>query len=130
MRTKSIIAICATLVAGCAAPQPQGHRTLVDTYAPGFSYEQYRTDMDQCNSFAAQRPVGESAANGAVGGLVVGALFGALVGSAYHDTGYGAAYGAALGTTSGAVHGAASGVEAQKSIVRECMRGRGYRVLD
>lgn len=130
MKTKAITAaLVVTLVAGCAA-QPQGPRTLVDTYAPGFSYEQYRTDMDQCNGFAAQRPVGTSAANGAMGGLVVGALFGALVGSAYGDTGYGAAYGAALGTTSGAVQGAASGVATQQSIVRECMRGRGYRVLE
>ena len=129
MNKKATTAICAALSVGCAT-QPQGHRTLVDTYAPGFSHEQYRVDMDQCNGFAAQRPVGESAANGAMGGLVVGALFGAIVGSAYDDTGYGAAYGAALGTTSGAVQGAASGVEAQRSIVRECMRGRGYRVLD
>ena len=130
MNKKATIAICAALVVGCAAPQPQGHRTLVDTYAPGFSHEQYRADIDQCNSLSAQRPVGASAADGAMGGLLVGALFGALVGSAYGDTGYGAAYGAALGTTSGAVQGAASGVETQRSIVRECMRGRGYRVLD
>ena len=130
MKTKATItAICAALSVGCAT-QPQGHRSLVDTYAPGFSHEQYLVDIDQCNSLAAQRPVGASAANGAMGGLLVGALFGALVGSAYGDTGYGAKYGAALGTTSGAVQGAASGVEAQKHIVRECMRGRGYRVLD
>src|SRR5690606_41714638 len=118
MKMKALAAaICAALSAGCAT-QPKGHRTLVDTYAPGFSYEQYRTDMDQCNSFAAQRPVGASAANGAMGGLLVGALFGALVGSAYGDTGYGAKYGAALGTTSGAVQGAAEGVNTQKHIVR------------
>ena len=130
MKTKIITtAICAALSVGCAT-QPQGHRSLVDTYAPGFSHEQYRVDMDQCNSLAAQRPVGTSAADGAMGGLLVGALFGAIVGSAYDDTGYGAAYGAVLGTTSGAVQGAASGVETQRSIVRECMRGRGYRVLD
>jgi len=103
MKTKATItAICAALSVGCAT-QPQGHRSLVDTYAPGFSHEQYLVDIDQCNSLAAQRPVGASAANGAMGGLLVGALFGALVGSAYGDTGYGAKYGAALGTTSGAV---------------------------
>lgn len=37
MNKKAIIAICAALSVGCAT-QPQGHRTLVDTYAPGFSH--------------------------------------------------------------------------------------------
>ena len=55
---------------------------------------------------------------------------GAVVGSAYNDTGYGAAYGAAMGTTTGAVRGASEGIQRHDNIVSECMRGRGYTVLD
>ena len=116
----------AALCAGCATPQGDGswsaHKTLVDTYAPGFDYARYSADNEECNKLSAQRPVGDAA----VGGLLAGALLGALVGAAYHDTGYGATAGAALGTASGA----AQGVATQQQIVRECMRGRGYRVLD
>lgn len=125
MSGRSIFA-AALLCAGCATQQSDGswsaHRVLVDTGAPTYSERQYIIDSEECSRFTAQRPVGDAA----VGGLVTGALLGALVGAAYHDTGYGATAGAALGTASGA----AQGVATQQKIVRECMRGRGYRVLD
>lgn len=137
---KKIVAAlaCATsLVAGCApapvAHQPTSwrvHQTLVDPASPSHDPTRYEIDNEECNGLAAQRPVGQATADGAVGGLVVGALFGAIVGAAYDDVGYGAAYGAALGTATGAVQGAAAGVSTHQTIVRECMRGRGYRVLD
>ena len=106
------------------------HRTMVDYQQPGYDYDKYRADNADCNALARQRPVGETAGQGAVGGLVLGAVLGGIVGNAGGDTRHGAAYGAALGTVSGAAQGAAEGVSRQTRIVRECMIGRGYRVLD
>ena len=106
------------------------HQTLVDPSSPSHDPTRYEIDNEECNALAAQRPVGQATADGAVGGLLVGALFGAIVGSAYDDVGYGATYGAALGTTTGAAQGASEGIQRHDNIVRECMRGRGYTVLD
>ncbi len=106
------------------------HRALVDYQQPGYDYDKYRADNADCNALASTRPVGDNVAQGAVGGLVLGAVLGGIVGNAGGDTGHGAAYGAALGTVSGAAQGAAEGVSRQTNIVRECMIGRGYRVLD
>lgn len=106
------------------------HRTLVDYQRPGYDYEKYQTDDRDCNGLANQRPVGDNVAQGAVGGLVLGTVLGAIVGNAGGATGYGAAYGAALGTASGAAQGGAEGVSRHTRIVQECMRGRGYTVLD
>jgi hypothetical protein len=106
------------------------HRTLVDPKAEGYDPAQYERDNAECNRLGNKRSVGQNTADGAVGGLLVGAALGAVVGSAYNDTGYGAAYGAALGTTTGAAQGASEGIQRHDNIVRECMRGRGYTVLD
>lgn len=106
------------------------HRTLVDYQRPGYDYYKYQRDDEECNALADQRPVGDNVAQGAVGGLVLGAVLGAIVGNAGGDTGYGAAYGAALGTASGAAQGGAAGISRHTRIVQECMRGRGYTVLD
>lgn len=102
----------------------------MDYQKPGYDYEKYQTDDRDCNVLANQRPVGDNVAQGAAGGLVLGTVLGSIVGNAGGDTGYGAAYGAALGTVSGAAQGGAEGVARHTRIVQECMRGRGYTVLD
>lgn len=106
------------------------HHALVDYQKPGYDYEKYQADDRDCNALANQRPVGDNVAQGAVGGLVLGTVLGAIVGNAGGATGYGTAYGAALGTVSGAAQGGAEGVSRHTRIVQECMRGRGYTVLD
>ena len=126
MKIKPMIA-AVLLATGCAANQST-HRTLVDYQAPGYDHQKYLRDNADCNQIASQRE--SDAANGALGGLVAGALLGAIVGNAYGDTGHGAAYGAALGTASGGLQGAASDGSAHDRIVRDCMTGRGFRVLD
>ena len=123
---KLALAVCA-LLTGCATTQ---YGSMVDPYAPGYDHARYLQDKAQCIEIANQRPASDAAGNGALGGLVIGTLFGAIVGSSYGETGSGAAYGAALGTASGAASGAANGAQVYAHIVRECLRGRGYRVLD
>lgn len=123
------ITICAAIVlaTGCAV-EPQRHATLVDYQQPGYDQAKYRQDDLACNDLARQRA--STAASSAAGGLLAGVLLGAIVGNAYGQTGHGAAYGAALGTASGGLHGAADDAITYKQIVRRCMVGRGYVVLD
>jgi len=125
---KRKFALVAMLFATGCAVAPPVHHTLVDYQLPGYDHQKYLRDNAECNQIAAQR--GSDAASGAVGGLVAGALLGAIVGNAYGDTGHGAAYGAALGTAGGGLQGAASDASAHDRIVRDCMTGRGFRVLD
>lgn len=123
---KLALAICA-LLAGCATTH---YGAMVDPYAPGYDHARYLQDKAQCIEIANQRPASDAAADGALDGLIIGTLFGAIVGSSYGETGSGAAYGAAFGTASGAASGAANGAQVYAHIVRECLRGRGYHVLD
>lgn len=127
MKTTAATLAIVLAVTGCATP-PREHRTLVDYHVAGYDHQQYWADNAQCNELANTR--GGKATDGAVGGLLAGALLGGIMGNAYGQTGHGAAYGAALGTTSGALQGAAADRTTHERIVRECMRGRGYTVLD
>lgn len=154
------IALAALLCAGCASSPPERkmgangvpiyqpwhtpwwqisspnpapgivHQTLVDPAAPGYDAGRFATDNSECNTLARQRSVGGAAADGAVGGALAGALLGGIVGHAYGETGAGAGYGAALGGATGGLQGAGQAALTQDQIVRECMRGRGYRVLN
>ena len=131
MKRLAFVILGSALVASCAtAPTGSGlwHQPLVDTQRPGYDGGRFGGDVYDCNQLAGQRPSGVG--DGAAGGLLMGAVLGAIVGNALGDTGGGAAYGAALGGVSGAAQGGAQGAERHTRIVQDCMRGRGYTVLD
>lgn len=115
---KAILAASVLLaLAGCAT-----YRPIVDTQ--GVNMVQYEQDLSACQAYATQ----VSPAGGAAAGAVIGALFGiatsAILGGNY--MGQSAGIGALYGASGGAAHGAGS----QVSVVRNCMAGRGYRVLN
>ncbi len=113
---KAILLIAAVWVAGCAShPDP-----IVDM--KGVNVAQYEEDLAQCKSYGDEVNVGEGVAKGAVTGAVIGGVVGAIGGNAERSAGYGAAAG-----------GTKSGVRNQREkeqVVKRCMRGRGYRVLN
>ncbi len=84
----------------------------------------YDRDLAQCESYAEQVPVGEKAARGAGSGAVVGGAIGGV--SDRHDTGEGAAIGAITGGAAGINRGQQEKVQ----VVKRCLRGRGYAVLN
>lgn len=91
----------------------------------GVDREKYEADLADCQGYADEVPVGKHAATAATAGAAVGAVVGVISGnstSAARGAGYGAAYG---GTMSGA-----GAVHEKRHVLRECMRGRGYRVLN
>jgi outer membrane lipoprotein SlyB len=109
----------ASMLAGCATAD--WYQPVVDT--KGIDGTRYAQDLAECRQYAVQR----DPANQAVAGAVAGALLGVLLGAA---TGTSRNYGASVGAASGVAAGAAHGADSQVQIIRRCLLGRGYQVLD
>ena len=121
-RSLASAVIATLLLAGCSSDP------IVDM--KGVDEARYEADLAECREYANQVGVGGNAAGGAVAGGAAGAAVGAAVGAVTGNPGRGAAVGAAGGGTSGAVGGTARGAAKKERVVRNCLRGRGYRVLD
>jgi outer membrane lipoprotein SlyB len=100
-----------------------GYRPIVDL--DGIDASRYECDLSDCQGYASRINPVQNAAAGAVGGALIGAAIGALIG----DRSSFARFGAGVGAVQGGVAGAAGSVAAQANVVRNCMVGRGYRVL-
>lgn len=126
MRTDfaAIVVGLAMGLAGCAG----SYEPVVDL--KGVDQVEYQSDLEECRAYAENVDVGTSAATGGAVGAGVGAATGAAVGAVTGSPGLGAAIGAAGGGTSGLFGGLFRGASKEKSIIRNCLRGRGYHVLD
>lgn len=85
----------------------------------------YRQDLAECRAYASQVKTGEKTAKGAVSGAVVGGLTGAIFGGSS-----GAATGAGVGAVGGGVKGADEGEQTEVQVVKRCLAGRGYHLLN
>jgi hypothetical protein len=129
---KRFMAVAATLgfvavaLAGCTATS----QPIVDS--KGTDPQQFAQDKYECEQYADQANVAGDAAVGAVGGAAGGAALGAITGALVPgvSAGGGAALGAATGGLVGLGGGAYSGVEQKREIYRNCMKNRGYSVLN
>lgn len=100
-------------------------RPVVDMQ--GVNTSKYEADLRDCQAYAKQKSGAvETGTKGAVGGAVVGSLVG-LVGG---GTGSNIAQAAGVGAVVGGAGGAYMGNKAQEDIVKKCLAGRGYKVLD
>jgi hypothetical protein len=90
----------------------------------GVDMRRYEEDLAECTSYSEQVAVGEKAAKGAASGAVIGGVTGAV--GHHGDAGEGAAVGAVVGGTKGLDHGERDKVR----VVKNCLHGRGYRVLN
>ena len=121
MKNLCLLAILLAL-SSCA-----GYRPIVDLQSNQTNYE---ADLADCQRYADQISPAGRGATGAVIGGVVGGLLGLAVGVAFgvnpaELAGFGAAVGGIQGAAGGAVQGGAS----QMDVIRNCLSGRGYRVL-
>jgi outer membrane lipoprotein SlyB len=121
MRTLTLLALM-LLAAGCASDP------IVDM--KGVDQERYRQDLAECRDYADQVDVARSAGGGALLGAAGGAAVGAVIGAITGSPGTGAAVGAGGGGTSGLFAGGAGGQRKKERVVRNCLRERGYPVLD
>ena len=112
-----LLTICALWLCGCTAhPEP-----IIDTR--GVNMAAYEADLEECRSYSQQIRTSKGVAKGAAGGAAVGGVLGAIDGD---DIGEDAGVGAVFG-------GVSSGLDAERTkqrVVKNCLRGRGYRVLN
>jgi len=112
------VIMTAAVLAGCAAhPDP-----IIDT--KGVNPDKLAQDWDECEAFTHEIDISTGVAKGASLGGAVGAATGAASNRREVDeaAGLGAIYG-----------GTRSGLEADREkqkVFKNCMRGRGYRVLN
>lgn len=120
MNCKYASLIILTLVAGCAVTD---RKPIVDTR--GVPESRYQADLESCRKTADQVDVGrETLIQSVAGALFVGA-FGIFLGDADF-----AARAIGTGAVMGATAGAGSSIEQRNAVLRNCLQGRGYTVLN
>lgn len=117
MKTAPVwLAVSLSVAAGCAAnPKP-----IIDTR--GVDPELLARDMAECEEYTHEIDTLEGAAKGTAAGAVVGAAAGAVTGDVGDS--------AALGGIYGATRSALDADRDKQRVYKNCMRGRGYRVLN
>ena len=91
----------------------------------GVDQARYQQDLAECQGYSEQVKTGEKSAKGAASGAAVGGAIGAIVGNSSS-----AARGAGVGAVSGGAKGLSRGEQDEIRVVKNCLRGRGYRVLN
>lgn len=124
MLQRSLLFVLLLAMVACQGGRRPGYSgPIIDTQ--GVDMNRYTADLAECEAYADQVPVAERAASGAAAGAVVTGAIGAVLGNS--DT---AARGAGAGAIGGAARGTASGLRERTMIIHNCLRGRGYRVLN
>lgn len=115
---KQAIALLAVLVllAGCTTTD----EIIIDK--KGVDMARYDQDLAECRSYANEVQTGKKVATGAASGAAVGGLIGAITGNAGKAAG--------VGAVGGGARGASEGSRSEVQVVKNCLRGRGYRILN
>jgi hypothetical protein len=104
------------ILSGCLShPEP-----LIDTQ--GVNMAQLEQDLETCENYGDQVHIEKGVAKGTAAGGAVGAATGAVFGDAGR--------GAAAGAIGGGARSAQIGEREKSKVVKNCMRYRGYRVLN
>ena len=115
MRVVIVVAVVGVLAACSGASGP-----IIDT--KGVDLAQFERDKAECEGFASQVSTGQAVGRGAAGGAAVGAAIGAITGSAGR--------GAGIGAVTGGAESARISDRERANVLSNCLRGRGYRVLN
>lgn len=125
------VLVIALLVSACSQGVGNSYRPIVDQQSsPAIGQRNYASDLSDCQNLAGQSSAIETGATHALGGAALGAAGGVIIGAFTGQPGAGAGLGAALGGLGGAAQGGISGVDKQQTIVKNCLRGRGWNVVE
>ena len=91
----------------------------------GVNMSRYKQDLAECRGYSSAVKTEEKGARGAASGAIVGGAIGAITGG-----GDGAARGAGVGAVGGGARGINEGERTEVKVVKRCLRGRGYNVLN
>ena len=110
------VVLTVALASCSSAPGP-----IVDT--KGVDMVRYRADLADCEGYAEQVRIEQGMVKGAAAGGAVGAATGAIVGESVGEY-------AGVGAVAGAAKSGIRGDREKSQVVKRCMRGRGYKVLN
>ena len=119
-----LILVWSVWITGCAGSRPFVGEPIIDR--KGVNMSRYYADKAECEVYANEVRAGQKVARGAVGGAVVGSAIGAIIDREPNS----AERGVGVGAVTGGVRGAREGVRETERVVKQCLRGRGYRVLN
>ena len=111
-------------VSGCASNRTFVDEPIIDR--KGVDMSRYNVDKAECEAYANEVHTGEKVVRGVLGGAVVGGAVGAILNRGPDS----AERGAGVGAVAGGVRGGQEGVHETERVVKQCLRGRGYRVLN
>lgn len=114
---KILILMATLLLAACSGAAGP----IIDT--KGVDMAKYQQDQAECEVYAEEVSAGRAVGKGAAGGAAVGAAIGAIAGG-------NAGRGAGIGAVTGGAQSARTADREKAEVVRNCLRGRGYRVLN
>lgn len=118
------MALVVLALVGCRSVEDlTGNNPIIDT--KGVNLAQYDRDLVECQAYADEVEVAQKAAAGAVAGAAVGGVFGAVIGNS--NT---AKRGAGVGAVGGGARGVGEGIRERERVIKSCLIGRGYRVLN
>ena len=121
-----LIVISLVMLTACAN-MGSNYRPVVDPENNDMA--KFETDLADCQNIAKEQSIAAKAGKGTILGAAAGAIVGVVTGAILGNAGGGAALGGGYGASAGAVQGTASGIRDQETIIKNCMIGRGYRVL-
>jgi len=107
----------APAIFGCAA----NNEPIIDT--KNVDMTMYEQDLTECKSYAEQVDTKTGVAKGAAGGGAVGAGVGAIAGGSISKS-------AGIGALLGGAKSANRATDDKNNVVKQCLRGRGYKVLN
>jgi outer membrane lipoprotein SlyB len=90
----------------------------------GVDERQYQNDLAECRDYAAQVNTGKEAVKHGAAGAAVGAVVGAVIGD--HRT---AERVAGVGAVTGSSKGISRAEKRKQTVIFNCLRGRGYKIL-
>jgi|TARA_B110000116_G_C16543677_1_gene449816 outer membrane lipoprotein SlyB len=112
---------------GCVANNSssifEGSKPIIDT--KGVNMSQYEIDLEECSIFSEDISTGKSIAKGAVTGAAVGAVIEAIT-----DDVRSRRDAIEVGAVSGGAQSGIRAVREKEQILKRCLRGRGYKVLN
>lgn len=118
-----LVGLMVVMMAGCAQRPNAPGGVIVDM--KGVDPVQYQKDVAECGAYADQIDTASKVGGQAAGGAVVGGAIGAIFAG-----GHGAAQGAGAGAVAGGARGTQDTLNERHVVVRNCLRNRGYAVLN
>ena len=127
MMKNVLTALLLITLSGCVANSSssifESSKPVIDT--KGVNMSQYEIDLEECSTFSEDISTGKSIVKGAATGAAVGAVIEAIT-----DDVRSRRDAIEVGAVSGGAQAGVRAVREKQQILKRCLRGRGYKVLN